>query len=95
MRRLLPILLTVAVLLGSVGASASDHCEESSNPRYVPSECGFLSGYGEFWKGFEAYRKEDYATALSVFEHLANSGDARAQNKLGSLKVVIIVVNWF
>ena len=37
MRKLLPILVTLAVLLGSVSASASDHCD-SSNPRYIYRE---------------------------------------------------------
>ena len=37
----------------------------------------------DFWKGYEAYQKKDYATALREFKPLAEKGHAQAQNMLG------------
>ena len=37
----------------------------------------------DFQKGFEAYQRGDYATALEEWRPLADQGDATAQNNLG------------
>ena len=63
MRRLLPILVTVAVLLGSAGEVWS----------------------ADYQKGWDAYVKEDYATALREWKPLAEQGHARAQFMLGAM----------
>ena len=63
MRRQLPILLTVTVLLGSVGEGWS----------------------ADFLKGWDAYNKGDYATALREWKPLAEQGDASAQSLVGSM----------
>ena len=45
LRRLLPILLvTLAVLLGSVSASADDHCEDNTKPEYDEVHCVIEQG---------------------------------------------------
>ena len=38
--RLATVLLTLAVLLGSVSASADDHCDDNTKPEYDELECG-------------------------------------------------------
>ena len=37
----------------------------------------------DFYKGFDAYMDEDYATALQEWRPLAEQGDADAQTNLG------------
>ena len=61
MKRLLPILLTLAVLL------------------FLPTEVWSA----DFQKGWDAYNRGDYATALREFTPLAEQGDADAQFNLG------------
>ncbi|MDA8000132.1 MAG: sel1 repeat family protein, partial [Alphaproteobacteria bacterium] len=39
----------------------------------------------DFWKGYDAYRKGDYATALQEWEPLAEQGYVEAQNFLGRM----------
>ena len=42
------------------------------------------NGWGaDFYKGWDAYEKGDYATALREWEPLAKQGDADAQYNLG------------
>ena len=60
-RRLLPILVTFAVLLGSAGEGWS----------------------ADFNKGFTAYQRGDYATALREWKPLTEQGYAPAQYNLG------------
>ena len=40
---------------------------------------------GPFEDGQAAYDRHDYATALQVWQPLADHGDAKAQNKLGNM----------
>ena len=40
---------------------------------------------GNFEDGLEAYKRGDYATALSKFKPLAEQGDAKAQNQSGAM----------
>ena len=42
-----------------------------------------VSESADFQKGFDAYKKGDYGTALLEWKPLAEQGDADAQNKLG------------
>ena len=37
----------------------------------------------DFWKGFKAYQKKDYRTALREFRPLAEKGHSQAQNIMG------------
>ena len=37
----------------------------------------------DFWKGFKAYQKKDYRTALREFRPLAEKGHSQAQNMMG------------
>ena len=37
----------------------------------------------DFWKGFKAYQRNDYATALREWRPLAEQGHANAQSMLG------------
>ena len=39
----------------------------------------------DFWKGMDAWKRRDYATALGEWEPLAEQGNARAQCTLGGL----------
>lgn len=44
--------------------------------------------FGQDWRtGYNAYRRGDYAEALTIFRALADRGDARAQNQLGVMYV--------
>ena len=44
---------------------------------------GTPASAADFQKGSDAYKKKDYATALHIWEPLAEQGDARAQQGLG------------
>jgi uncharacterized protein len=85
------ICLTLAVLLGNGSANASEHCEDTSDPRYDPSECEEPrekvrpSFSGDFQKGLTAYKSGNYATALREWKPLAERGDAVAQSRLGAI----------
>ena len=60
MKRFLPVLIALLILLSStVGVSA------------------------DFQKGFDAYIKKDYLTALREFEPLVKQGHIQAQHSLG------------
>ena len=88
MRKLTEILcLTVAVLLLSGSANASDHCEDTNNPRYDPTECeqedAGPSVQLKLEKAWAAYKRGDNATALKEWRPLAKQGNADAQDKLG------------
>ena len=73
MRKLtLTLCLTLTILLGSVGMSASD----------VIIEDNAIASYR---RGVAAYDKGDYATALREWKPLAQQGDANSQNNLGVL----------
>ena len=73
MRRLTATLcLTLALLLGSVGVSASEVIIEDN-------------AIASFRRGLTAYDEGDYATALREWRSLAQQSDADAQNNLGVL----------
>ena len=72
MRKLTATLcLMIAVLLGSVGMSASGDSQKK------------WADYREDRKGLTAYRSGDYATALRIWKPLAEQGNASAQFGLG------------
>jgi len=88
MTKLLPILcLTFAVLLGSASANASEHCEDTSDPRYDPTDCeqkdAGPSIQLKLEKAWAAYKRGDNTTALREWRPLAKQGNADAQDKLG------------
>ena len=69
MRNLTAILcLTLAVLLLSGSANASDHCEDKNNPKYDPTKCEQKDAGPpvrlKFEKAWAAYKRGDNATAL-------------------------------
>ena len=64
--------LTLTILLGSVGMSASE----------VIIEDNAIASYR---RGVTAYDRGDYATALREWKPLAQQGNADSQNNLGVL----------
>ncbi len=53
-----------------------------SRSRYLVG--GSMTAYvGDFYVGYVAYQRGDYATALLIFRQLADQGDTNAQNTLG------------
>jgi len=92
MRHLTAILcLTLALLLGNGSANALEHCEDTSDPRYDPSECEEPrekvrpSFSGDLQKGMNAYQSGDFATALREWKPLAEQGNAGAQGIVGKM----------
>ena len=88
-RAVLSTFLFVAILgLGCMGvvtpSKADEHCEDTNDPQYDPSECEGTSS-GDFQKGMNAYERGDFTTALRKWKPLAEEGNARAQYWLGSM----------
>ena len=62
-----------------------------------------LHAFADLQKGWDAYYKKDYATALKEWKPLAEQGDAKAQFLLGGMYAVgygvpendIEAVNWY
>jgi len=80
MRKLTAILcLTLAVLLGSVSANASDHCEDTNHPQYDGGEC---EGQGSSSSG---WMQKLFSPSLQEWKTLAKQGNVDAQFHLGKM----------
>ena len=80
MRKLTATLcLTLTILLGSVGMSASADLLKD----LIAFKEGTIKDLTAYKKGLIAYQSGDYATALREWTPLAEQGDARAQFQIG------------
>jgi len=88
MRNLTAILcLTLAVLLLSGSANASDHYEDTNNPQYDPTEYEQEDAGPpvqlKLENAWAVYKRGDNTTALKGWGPFAKQGNADAQDKLG------------
>ena len=90
MQKLTTILcLTLAVLLGSTGMGWGAYLEKGLDTQKKDNTFALrqleMLAEGNYQKGFGAYRRGDYVTALRELKPLAEQGYALAQNNLGAM----------